>query len=258
MDYTDQIGHTITLSRPPRRIISLVPSQTELLFDLGLDEEVIGITKFCIHPERWFRTKQRVGGTKDFKIDLIRSLQPDLILANKEENTEAGLKTLMQEFPVWTSDIRNLAEALDMIRSVGALCGKQETAQSLAEEIQAAFGALKMAPSGKKAAYFIWREPWMLAGTDTFISDMLHHCGLNNYTGESRYPEITLAQLATNPPDTILLSSEPYPFKEKHIAELQQATGVADIRLVDGEYFSWYGSRLKSAPSYFKSLNLHV
>ena len=257
MDYTDQIGHTITLSHPPRRIISLVPSQTELLFDLGLDEEVIGITKFCIHPEHWFRNKQRVGGTKDFKIDLIRSLQPDLILANKEENTEAGLKTLMPDFPVWTSDITNLAEALDMIRSIGALCGKQNSAQELATEIAAGFNELQVLPSAKRVAYFIWREPWMLAGRDTFISDMLTRCGLINYTTANRYPEISLEQLKADPSDLMLLSSEPYPFKEKHIAELQQATGVADIRLVDGEYFSWYGSRLKSAPSYFKSLNLH-
>ena len=163
----------------------------------------------------------------------------------------------MHEFPVWTSDITTLEQALDMIRSVGALCGKQDTARTLAEEIQNAFGALKLSPSGKKTAYFIWREPWMLAGHDTFISDMLVRCGLINYTTANRYPEISLDQLQADPPDLILLSSEPFPFKEQHLDELRQLVNNAEIRLVDGEYFSWYGSRLKSAPSYFKSLNLH-
>ena len=257
MDYTDQIGHTIHLPHPPRRIISLVPSQTELLFDLGLGEEVVGITKFCIHPEHWFRNKQRVGGTKDFKTELILSLQPDLVIANKEENTENGIRDLQSKVPVWTSDITTLEKALQMIASIGQLCGREERAKQLCLDIRQSFQEYKPASTGKKAAYFIWRDPWMLAGHDTFISDMLRHCGFINYTSENRYPEVTFEQLRNDPPDLLLLSSEPFPFREKHIQELQEATGLSRMLLVDGEYFSWYGSRLKNAISYFKSLNLH-
>ena len=257
MDYTDQIGHTITLSHPPRRIISLVPSQTELLFDLGLDEEVVGITKFCIHPDQWFRNKQRVGGTKDYKTELILSLQPDLVIANKEENTENGIRALQSKVPVWTSDITTLEDAVQMIASIGQLCGREERAKQLTRDILQSFQEYRPVSSGKKAAYFIWRDPWMLAGTDTFISDMMVRCGLINYTSAHRYPEVSIEQLRENPPDLLLLSSEPFPFKEQHVLELQVATGVSKILLVDGEYFSWYGSRLKNAISYFKRLNLH-
>ena len=254
--FTDQLGRTITLPAIPRRIISLVPSQTELLADLGLEQEVVGITKFCIHPDSWFREKQRVGGTKDFKADRIRALQPDLILANKEENTEEGLRELMEEFPVWVSDIRTLSEAMEMIDAVSRMCGRTEEGQTLLHAINSEFQQLDIVESiiRPTVAYFIWQEPWMLAGTDTFISDMLHHCGWQNYTDQFRYPEIDPVRLQTHPPDYIFLSSEPFPFSEKHLMAAQERWPSSTVLLVDGEYFSWYGSRLKNAPSYFNSL----
>jgi len=256
MLFTDQLGRSVNIPRPPRRIISLVPSQTELLYDLGLDEEVIGITKFCIHPDHWFRNKQRVGGTKDFKTELILSLKPDLVLANKEENTEGGLTALMPHVPVWASDICTLSAALDMIQSVGQLCRKEAEATHLCAEIQHAFQQLPVVKTPRRAAYFIWKDPWMLAGKDTFISEMMQRCGLINYTVADRYPEVRLQDLQNDPPDLILLSSEPYPFKAEDVATLRNTTAIRDIRLIDGEYFSWYGSRLKNAPSYFKTLHL--
>ncbi|SHM96223.1 ABC-type Fe3+-hydroxamate transport system, substrate-binding protein [Chitinophaga jiangningensis] len=254
MEFTDQLHRTIILDKAPARIVSLVPSQTELLHSLGLDERVVGITKFCVHPAEWFRSKTRVGGTKNVHLDQVRALQPDLIIANKEENTRADIEALMKEFPVWVSDIHSLEDALGMIAGVGALTQRSAKAAAMIAEIEQDFAALQPL-SGVRTAYFIWREPWMVAGNDTFIHQMLQRCGLTNVYGHvPRYPDISLKQLATTDCELIFLSSEPYPFKEKHIAELQELIPAARIQLVDGEYFSWYGSRLKGAPAYFSGL----
>ncbi|WP_291907024.1 helical backbone metal receptor [Chitinophaga sp. CB10] len=254
MEFTDQLQRTITLEKAPARIVSLVPSQTELLHSLGLGERVVGITKFCIHPQEWFRSKTRVGGTKNVHLDQVRALQPDLIIANKEENTQSDIETLMQEFPVWVSDIHTLEDALGMIAGVGALTQTTARASAMIAEIESDFSALQPL-SGIRTAYFIWREPWMVAGNDTFIHQMLLRCGLVNvYSHVPRYPSISPQQLTDSGCELVLLSSEPYPFREKHIAELQAIMPAANIQLVDGEYFSWYGSRLKGAPAYFSGL----
>lgn len=266
MRIKDQLGRTIPFTCTPERIISLVPSQTELLYDLDLNNEVIGITKFCIHPKSWFRNKTRVGGTKQLNIDLIRQLQPDLILANKEENDKNQLETLMQEFPVWISDIYTLRDALDMIRSVGTITGKEKKSSEMIRKIEIAFGELRTFDiarsglrSGFEAAYLIWRNPWMAAGNDTFIHEMMRYCGLMNCLSDtSRYPEISWQLLKERQCKLILLSSEPYPFKEKHAAEIREIFPEVKILFVDGEMFSWYGSRLLKAPDYFKKIILQV
>jgi ABC-type Fe3+-hydroxamate transport system substrate-binding protein len=254
--FTDMIGNRVTISYPPTRIISLVPSQTELLFDLGLREEVVGITKFCIHPEEWFHAKKRVGGTKTLHFDIIRDLNPDLIIANKEENTREQIEELAAIFPVWTSDIKTIDDALSMITKVGDLTGRKEQAGKLVSEIRTGFQGLLQVESGnKKVAYYIWRNPWMIAGGDTFISDMLKACGWENvFSGIDRYPEITLDLLKEMQPELVLLSSEPYPFKEGHIEEIKIALPATKVLLADGEMFSWYGSRMKLAPEYMKGL----
>ncbi len=253
--FTDMIGREITVSYPPKRIISLVPSQTELLCDLGLDTEVIGITKFCVHPHEWFRNKKRIGGTKTLHLDIIRSLQPDLIIANKEENTKEQVEELAAEFPVWTSDIQTLEQALSMIAQVGAIVGKGPEAEVLVNEIRSGFAGLGDAAEPKRVAYFIWRNPWMSVGGDTFISDMIRRIGWTNVLADKqRYPEIALDQLKDKDIDLVLLSSEPYPFKEVHIEEIKAALPGVDVMLVDGEMFSWYGSRMKKAIQYFKIL----
>jgi ABC-type Fe3+-hydroxamate transport system substrate-binding protein len=256
--FTDQLGNKIALTSSPQRIISLVPSQTELLHDLGLRDEVVGITKFCIHPNDWFRSKTRVGGTKTIDFDRIKQLQPDLIIGNKEENQKEQIEQLMQHYPVWMSDIYTLKDALDMIIRIGTLVNKQNEALLLKLQIEAAFRELNTLESTKKisVAYFIWNEPWMVACRNTFIDNMLTMCGLTNsfqHVSE-RYAVINEQQLIENQPDVIFLSSEPYPFKEKHILELQQLLPQAQIEIVDGELFSWYGSRLLKSPEYFKTL----
>lgn len=256
--FYDQMNQPVELSSVPLKIISLVPSQTELLFDLGLDKEIAGITKFCIHPEDKVTRKVKIGGTKQLKIDLIKALKPDLIIGNKEENERDQVEELMQYFPVWMSDIHNLDEALKMIQRVGEITGKASEAGSLSDYIQQQFNNLIIQQSNKRAAYLIWRKPYMVAGKGTFIDDMLQKCGLVNAFDTTRYPEIAAEELAAAKPDVVLLSSEPYPFKEKHIAEFQGILPAAVIKVVDGEMFSWYGSRLLHTPAYFFELNRYI
>ncbi len=253
--FTDMLGNKVEIYFPPRRIVSLVPSQTELLFDLGLDEEVVGITKFCVHPQEWFRKKKRVGGTKTVHIDIVKMLQPDLVIANKEENTREQIEEISTLFPTWVSNIRTIDEGLRMIQEVGALVDKREPATRLATEIRAGFANLTKTGKPKPVAYFIWRKPWMCAGGDTFISDMIANVGWKNVMdNRMRYPDITLEELKEKNPELVLLSSEPYPFKETHIAEIKAVLPQVQVRLVDGEMFSWYGSRMKEAVGYLQTL----
>ena len=250
--YTDQNGREVEIPKEPQRVISLVPSQTELLYNLGLEKRVVGITKFCIHPEEWFKTKTRVGGTKQLHFDIIGSLNPDLIIANKEENNRADVERLQSKFPVWVSDVSNLASAIEMINHVADITASD--ASTLTEEIQSYFSTLKPIFPTKKALYLIWKNPYMAVGTDTFINDMLYRCGFENGISKTRYPELSEEEIAAIDPELILLSSEPFPFGETHIQDLQELLPNAKIVLVDGEMFSWYGSRIKLAPSYFSEL----
>lgn len=251
----DQLGREVVLKQWPTRIISLVPSQTELLFDLGIEKEVVGITKFCVHPEEWLETKVRVGGTKNFHFDKIDALKPDLIIANKEENNREDIERLEAQYPVYVSDVNAYSEALGMIQDVGVLTGKSFEAEKLVQEIEQAKQAFESSQlETKTAVYFIWREPWMVAGDSTFINEMILLAGFKNLILDERYPEISLEKLKVLNPDEVLLSTEPYPFKEEHVKELQELFLNSKVKLVDGEYFSWYGSRMKDAFDYFKTI----
>jgi ABC-type Fe3+-hydroxamate transport system substrate-binding protein len=278
--FTDQLGRTVTLDHPvntPLRIVSLVPSQTELLYTLGQEPpppsfQVVGITKFCVHPPVWFRIKPRIGGTKDIRPEKIAALQPDLIIANKEENVREQIESLATRYPIWVSDIPDLAAALAMIRSIGNIVGRPRQAQALSDQIRQHFDALPSFPTlyanpsstplppspacSARTAYLIWRTgtplSYMAAGHGTFIDDMLHRCGLTNVVDQPRYPVTDPGGLAAAGCELVLLSSEPYPFRDKHKEELQTLLPKATIRLVDGEMFSWYGSRLLQAPVYFR------
>jgi len=249
------MGHQITLPEFPQRIISLVPSQTELLFDLGLADRIVGVTKFCIHPAGQVKYKTIVGGTKNFKFDVIDQLQPDLIIGNKEENYKEGIEQLQQKYPVWMSDIYTLGDALEMMTQVGTITDTETIAQELIQTIEAGFEQLQPTQPTIKTAYFIWRKPYMAVGGNNFIDHMLQQCGFENvFTNLERYPEITPEQLQQANPQLILLSSEPYPFKENHIAEFHELCPNATIKIVDGELFSWYGSRLAKSPAYLRSV----
>jgi ABC-type Fe3+-hydroxamate transport system substrate-binding protein len=256
--FHDQLNRAVSLPAIPKRIISVVPSQTELLFYLGLDTEVIGITKFCVHPADKFKATTKVGGTKQLNIELIKSLKPDLIIANKEENERGQIEGLSELFPVWISDINNLVEALDMIHNIGLLVDRQSEAEVLFKAITAGFKSFPLPQLNLRVAYFIWSKPYMVAATNTYIDSLLQLCGFTNAFEAERYPEISLEKLVDAKPDVVFLSSEPYPFKQKHIEEFQKLLPQAKVLLVDGEMFSWYGSRLLQVPGYLNGLVIKI
>ncbi len=253
MLFTDQLHRTIKLPYPPQRIISLVPSQTELLFHLGLAEKIVGVTKFCLHPYEQVKKVSKIGGTKNFHFEKIDELAPDLIIANKEENYQEGIERLAEKYPVWISDIYTLEDALNMIVGIGEICTKKTEAQMVAAFIQSNFSLLTKTYKGK-VAYLIWKNPYMVAGNRTFINDILQRLGFENvFADKSRYPQVSLPEIAEKEPDYIFLSSEPYPFQEKHLQEMQQLFPDSQVQLVNGEMFSWYGSRLLEAIKYFRN-----
>jgi ABC-type Fe3+-hydroxamate transport system substrate-binding protein len=255
----DQIGNALELNTVPRRVISLVPSQSELLWDLGLGQQLVGITKFCVHPNEMFRSVERVGGTKELNLEKIRQLKPDLIIGNKEENERSQIEILSKEFNVWMSDIYNFEDALNMVSSLGTILGREQIAGELREKISRALMAVRNTFKGQTVAYFIWNKPYMLAAADTFIDCALRRIGLNNVAhGLSRYPELDLAGLKKLDPQFCFLSSEPFPFSEKHVRELSEHLPNSRITLVDGEMFSWYGSRLIKLPGYIEQLQAQL
>lgn len=263
--YIDQMMRKVEITHTPLRIISLVPSQTELLFDLGLNKEVVGITKFCIHPAHWLKEKTIIGGTKQLNIDKIASLKPDLIIGNKEENSKEDIEILMQSYPLWMSDINTFEDALEMIESIAHITHTTKLGNDIITKIKQEFAILPQVNKVKKrTAYFIWNKPMMVAGQTTFINEMLQICGFENVFSTThhfkqqkesvRYPQINESELIAAQPELILLSSEPFPFKEKHVSYFMKLCPKAEIKIVDGEMFSWYGSRLSLAPSYFSKL----
>lgn len=225
------------------KVISLVPSITETLFDLGLSsDEIIGRTKFCIHPKELVKTVEIIGGTKNLNIDKIRSLKPDLIIANKEENVKEQVEELMKDFKVLVTNVETLEDNYYLIKQLGHILGKEEKAQFFNLKTYEAFDIPK--PENKlKVAYLIWKDPYMTVGGDTFISRILEELGFQNlFKDQKRYPEVQLEDLRAA--NLIFLSSEPFPFKEKHIAGIQDICIDQKIMIVDGEAFSWYGSHL--------------
>jgi ABC-type Fe3+-hydroxamate transport system substrate-binding protein len=257
--FTDGLKRLVNVIERPQRIVSLVPSQTELLFHLGLRDEVVGITKFCIHPKEWHQTKTRIGGTKTANLEKIKSLQPDLILANKEENVREQIDELAKHFPVWISDVNSLEDAYEMIQNIGQIIGKETVAKQLLDKIKTEFQSLDLQKEKRRTSYLIWKDPYMTVGGDTFIHDMMNKAGFENlFADQTRYPVVTVAELESANCDLLLLSSEPYPFKQKHIDELSLQLPTTKIVLVDGEMFSWYGSRLQYVPAYFKALRKQI
>lgn len=253
MEFMDQLGNTIRLPEYPKSIISLVPSLTESLFDLGLDDEIVGVTRYCILPKDKVANRTKIGGTKEFDFQVIDELKPDLIIGNKEENYREGILRLQEKYPVWISDIVTIEDALQMLRSMGKLVNRCENAEQLIDEINISLDRLEFDPS-LKAAYLIWKNPYMVAAGDTFINEMLQRCGfINIFRSKKGYPQISLDEL--DEADVIMLSSEPYPFVAKDIEIIRKRCSTQHVCLVDGAIFSWYGSRLKYAAGYFRGLH---
>lgn len=250
---TDQLGNTINFKETPKRVISLVPSQSELLWDLGLKEELIGITKFCVHPDEMFRSVERVGGTKMLDLDKIRQLNPDLIIGNKEENKRSQIEILQKEFNVWMSDIYDFEGSFEMIKAIAEIFNKTDVAHKLVLTLRESLHHIKQVFKNESVAYFIWNKPYMVAAKDTFIDHVLNHLGLvNTFSHLERYPEVTQEQLEKANPTLCFLSSEPFPFEEKHAKDLQKILPLSKIVIVDGEVFSWYGTRLSHLEKYVR------
>jgi len=250
------MNNTIRLDKYPSRIISLVPSQTELLFDLGLDAGIKGITRYCIYPPDKTDKRVKIGGPKKFQFEVIDKLQPDLIIGNKEENYPEGIRKLKEKYPVWMSDIATLEDALLMIWSVGELVNKGEHARQIISEIRINIDNLENYPP-LNVVYFIWKNPYIVAGGNTFITNMLRKCGLKNIFHKTvSYPKINLDQIADT--ELILLSSEPYPFIQQDIEFFKNKYPDLPVLLVDGTMFSWYGSRLKYVAAYYRTLREEI
>jgi len=254
----DQLQRKIKLEKIPQRIISLVPSQTELLIDLGLERSLIGITKFCVHPVNLRKNKDIVGGTKNIRIEKIKALRPDIILCNKEENTKKMVSELEEIAPVHVSDIKSIKDSLELIQQYGVIFSIEEKTEFLIKRINVEMNYFKkfiQKYPKRKVAYFIWRKPWMVAGGGTFINELLQINNFENiFEDIMRYPEVDLKKLKEV--DYVLLSSEPFPFQDRHKTDLLAYVPAEKIKFVDGEFFSWYGSRLEKAFQYFKKWHL--
>ncbi|WP_162144199.1 helical backbone metal receptor [Sporocytophaga myxococcoides] len=251
--YEDMLGQKIVLNKPVKRIVSLVPSVTEFLFDIGLGNEVVGVTRFCKYPDA-VSDKLKVGGTKNVDIDKIDSLAPDLIIANKEENEKPAIDELQKRYPVWVGEVKTIDDAFVMMNNLGVLTGKVNNATNLITGIKDSISAFKSS-TNLRACYLIWKKPFMTVGGDTFINSMMEKAGFENvFKDRTRYPITDLDEIMALSPDVILLSSEPYFFKEKDKVEIEQLCSGQTVKLINGEIFSWYGSRMRLASDYFKSL----
>ncbi len=251
----DQSGRELKLKSPAKRIVSLVPSLTELAADLAGKESIVGLTVWCVHPAGLKAEKTIIGGTKDLKLDVVRSLKPDLILANREENVAEQVEALMADFPVYLSEVKNLDHCLEMIGDLGQLLGAEDKALQYVASAERLRKQLK--PKNGKFLYFIWKEPFMVASSDTYISSLLEEIGLKNAApqGKGRYPEMSLSDIETSEADLILLSSEPYAFKAADSLDFYLMS--KRVKIVDGALFSWYGSRILKSLKYLEKFLLH-
>ncbi|MBK7957372.1 MAG: ABC transporter substrate-binding protein [Bacteroidetes bacterium] len=256
MKIIDQIGREILLKQSPVRIVSMVPSITELLFDLGLEEEIVGITRYCILPKEKVKNATKIGGTKDFDLEQIVQLKADFFFANKEENPKEKIETLQQHVPVYVSDVQNLEQALSMIGDIGEITGKTNKANAMVEAIRAQFN--HKPEKMHSAIYLIWNNPMMTIGGDTFISNMMLQAGFENmYNNSTRYPTISEEDIIALSPAYLLLSSEPFRFTQSHRNYFNKLLPNTTILLVDGKIFSWYGSHLNNCLPYFNKLKMH-
>jgi iron complex transport system substrate-binding protein len=255
MTFTDDLGRTVKIARPPRRIVCLCPSLTETLFDLGAGERVVGRTRYCVLPAVAVERVAIVGGTKDVDVERVRSLRPDLVIAEKEENPRDTVERLAEEWPAFVFDVTDFESALRAIAMLGRLTDSAAGPEEYIRRIRAAFAALQPLPP-TRAAYLIWRNPYRAAGRGTFIHALLERCGFINICADSggRYPLVEIETLRTLKPECLLLSSEPFPFDETHRRELAAQLLETRVVCVDGQMFGWYGTRMAAAATYLAAL----
>ena len=256
--FLDATGESLTLAGPPRRIVSLIPSVTELLFALGAGAAVAGCTVYCTEPADGVATKTRVGGEKNPKLEVIRDLGADLVVANIEENLREHVLTLRSwGIPVYVIYPHTVAEGIRLVRDLGAVIGRPDEGREMEAALLAALGDARRRLTGRavpRVFYPIWRRPWMSISRDTYAHDMLTVCGGDNVFAESaaRYPEVTLPDVARAAPDVILLPDEPYRFRRAHLRDfdaLPDTPAVSErcVHLIDGKLATWYGPRIAEA-----------
>lgn len=251
----DPCGNTLEFKKTPQRIVCLVPSITEFLCEIGLEDSLVGITKFCVHPKHLRKSKKVIGGTKNYHLDSIRALSPDIIIANKEENVKESIDELKSEIMTYVSDINTIEESYVFMRDMGMIFDRTEVCEDWIQRSKKAFSE-KGTLSGT-FAYLIWKNPFMVAANDTFIHNVLQSCGLENvFSDLTRYPEMKVEELQKTQVKYIFLSTEPFPFKEADKIELQELFPFSKVVLVDGEVISWYGCRFMLAPKYLSQLLL--
>lgn len=240
----DQLQRPVELKKAPTKIVSLVPSLTEYVCSIDADNQLAGISKFCIHPHNLKKKVKVIGGTKNPNLNKIRELEPDLIIANKEENRKEDILALAIDYPVYVSDINKLSDSYQALKDIAILCGRKEKGLQIIEQLKSTISQFPKLNQTKDFVYLIWKNPYIAVGPGTYIHALLNELGWNNKvtSSDSRYPEWNLEDGNFH----ILLSSEPYPFKEEDKKQIQQVCPNATVELVNGEAFSWYGSRLLS------------
>ena len=257
----DQLGRKIKVNTIPQRLVSLVPSITELLVvGFRLEEQVIGITNYCIHPASLLKNKVRLGGPKTIDVKKLQALAPQLVIASKEENTREQVEEVATFVPVYVTDVKTKASAFEAMLSIGTLLDQDLQASQIVAQIKSAFATLPKIQKGPSAAYLIWKEPFMAVGAYNFINDMLFSAGFSNVfaSHNSRYPVTSFSEIESLRPEYVLLSSEPYPFSDEHKRLFNQQLPDIKTVLVNGEMFSWYGSRMLKAPAYFNKMFLQI
>ena len=241
-------------SEAPRRIVSLVPSLTEALFELGLGARVVGVTEWCVHPAGAVALVPKVGGTKTPDLAAIAALAPDLVIANHEENRRRDVAQLEAlGIHVWVTYPRTVAEGAALLAELAELGASAQAREAVVAPVLAALAEAEAARPERGTSVFcpIWRDPWMAVGGDTYAHDLLTLCGGRNVfaeRGERRYPRVTLDEVVAAAPEVVILPDEPYAFAASDVAELRRlpipAAQSGRIHLIDGTWVSWYGPRI--------------
>jgi len=253
--YTDGLYREVEVKRTPKRIVSLVPSITETLFTFGANDNLSAVTSFCIEPAAALKSKSIVGGTKTVDIDAVKEIDPDLILANAEENREEDIRQLVRSgYKVFVTFPRTVAAAIVMMRQIAEMTGTIDRAEPILQEAEDTLNEIStVSHTRRRPRVFcpIWRRPWMSVGADTYIHDFVTVAGGRNLFADrhDRYPRVELDEVAQRIPEVILLPNEPYNFREEHKEDFADRTHVPAVRdkrihIVDGKTLCWYGPRL--------------
>ncbi len=263
--FTDALQRPIHMTEPPKRVVSLVPSITEALFTFGADDSIVGVTQFCVEPADRVAGKEKVGGTKTLDVARVKQLEPDLIIANAEENRQEDVRQLIAAgLNVFVTFPRTVTHAIDMMRQLAMMTGTMDVAGAILQDAEEALTEVRTASERRKplrAFCPIWRNPWMTVGPNTYMHDLLASCGAANIFNHrhERYPRVELHEVARRDPEVIFLPDEPYHFVEKHIEEFRKYENVSAVQngrifLLEGKHLGWYGPRIAGSLRYVRDL----